>query len=181
MVLSPVRGNDMMYEFDHYILAETNELLTIDTRAENRLAVHRLATQTKRQLALISRELDPDLYNTTEFIETVRYIALKNKFAEIRIAVARPQLIICRGHRLVDLAGTLSSFIQLRKLPESFNNFGENILIADEAGYYHRENDARFDATVNFNDRRRSRTFMEMFNRVWQESKPDPNLRRIIL
>ena len=168
-------------DFDSYVLAQTAELLNISTREENRLAACRLAAQAARKLDLISRELDPLIYDSAEFIEMVRGLPLKNSFSEIRIVVAEPQSIVRRGHRLVNLAGMLSSFIQMRKLPKNLKNFGENILIVDETGYLQRENEARFDARVSFNDRRQSRVFSELFNSIWHNAEPDPNLRRMSL
>jgi len=170
-----------MHDLDNYKLGETNELLKIATREENSQAANHLVLQTGQKLSLISRELDPEIYNTPEFVEAVKQLILKNKFAEIRILVAEPQIIVRRGHRLVDLAGNLSSFIQLRKTPKKFNTFNENILIVDEVGYLHRDNDERYEAKINFNDRRQSKVLLEQFDEIWEESKPDPNLRRVHL
>lgn len=169
-----------MQNFSDYILGEsTDGDLKIDTRQENADAALELAKQCKYKLAIISKDLDPFVYDQFEFIEALRKIALNGRHAEIRIIVFEPESVVRKGHKLLDLAGKISSYIELRKPSAEYKKFNEAVLIADEVGYLFRENAERYKGKVNFNGRRESKYMLEVFDDMWETAKPDPNLRRM--
>ncbi len=169
-----------MYDFADYKLGESSdETLKIETRKENADAALELVKQCKLKLAIISRDLDPFVYDQLDFLEALKNLALKGKFVEIRILVFEPELIVRRGHKLIDLAGKLSSFIEILKPAPEYKKFNEAVLIADGIGYLFRENAERYKGNVNFNSRRESKYMLEVFNDMWDTARPDPNLRRM--
>jgi hypothetical protein len=168
-----------MYSFDDYVLAETDDLILVETREDNHLAAVQLAQQCKRNLELISRKLDPSIYDTPDFIEALKRLALKSRHARIRILVFESDAIIHRGHRLIDLAQHLSSYIELRNPGFEYQAYNEELLIADETGYLHREYSERYEGKINFNDRRQSKLLLDRFEEMWESAMPDPNLRRV--
>jgi hypothetical protein len=169
-----------MNNFADYKLGESSdETLKIETRQESAAATLELVKQCQLKLAIISRELDPFVYDTTEFVEAVRKLAINGRFVEVRILVFEPELIVRRGHKLLDLAGKISSFIEILKPSSKYKKFNEAVLIADEIGYLFRENAERYKGRVNFNSRRESKYMLEVFNDMWDTAKPDPNLRRM--
>ena len=111
----------------------------------------------------------------------MRKLAIRNRHVEIRILVFEPELVVRRGHKLLDLAGKVSSFIQMRKPSKDYDKFNEAVLIADEVGYLFRENAERYKAKLNFNSRRESKYLLEVFDSMWETAKPDPNLRRMLI
>lgn len=169
-----------MKNLDEYILGEsTEEPIKVETRQDNAVAALALVKQCQQKLAIISHELDPFVYGQAEFVEAVRQLALKGRNVEIRILAFEPALIVRRGHKLVDLAGNISSYIEIRKPSSHYKKFNEAVLIADEVGYLFRESAERYKGTVNFNGRRESKYMLEVFNSMWETSKPDPNFRRM--
>ena len=130
----------MIKDFSNHRLGEsTEDTVKITAREENALAAVELVTQAKRKLSIISQELDPKVYDQPDFLEALRQMALKNRFVEVRILVTEPELIVRRGQKLIDLAGKISSFIELRKVSVRYKTFNEAVLIADEVGYLYRE------------------------------------------
>jgi len=104
------------------------------------------------------------------------HILSKGAHPELRFD---PENIVRNGHRLVEFAGSVSSFIELRKAGREFHSYNECLLLADSVAYIHRLNGERFEATANFNDRRQSKFYMDDFEIMWASSLPDPNLKRL--
>ena len=123
-----------MQTFQDYELGRHDEVVRINTREENQLAVSRMVEQCKISIDIISRELDPDLFDRIEFVDAVKKMVLDNSRARVRVLVFEPKKIVSRGHRLVNLARTLSSYIDIRKPTEEHMDFNEMLFIADGTG-----------------------------------------------
>lgn len=163
------------------ILGETEEPLVVSSSAEVSLVALSMVKQAQRTLDMISRNLDPVVYDTPEFVQAVRQLVLKSRHTKVRILVHEPAQIMKRGHRLVDLAMQLTSFIELRVPDNEHADFNESLLIADASGYIHRQNGERYEAKLNFSDGRISRILSKVFDEIWEKGRPDPNLRRALL
>lgn len=170
-----------MLVFQDYRLGETNEMVPVNTSDDHRLASYMMANQAKRSLDIISRQLDPFVYDTEEFVEAIKRFILDNRHVRIRILVFEPQIIVRHGHRLLELGLNLTSFIEFRKPDNEFNSFNEGLFIADNTGYIHRKSAERYEGTLNFNDRRVSKILTDQFEDMWEKATPDPNLKRVNL
>jgi hypothetical protein len=170
-----------MQDLDKYKISEDQELLELATYDENRLVATCMTRQSIRFLDIISRQLDPSILNTPEFIEAVREMIIKKRRPRIRIIVFEPDTIVRHGHHLLDLAARHSSFIELRKASNEFHGYNEFLLVADETAYLHRNNASRYEATANFNDRRQSKFYLDNFEIMWNLGSPDQNLRPLKL
>lgn len=168
-----------MINFNDYKIGVNNKLLQLESFEENRQLATIMVQQSRYTLEIISRLLDPMIFNTPEFIEAVRQMVTTNRQPKIRIIVFDPETIVRHGHRLVEFAGSLSSFIEIRKAGREFHGYNECLLVADNIAYIHRTNAERFEATANFNDKRQSKFFMDDFETMWASALPDPNLRRL--
>lgn len=171
-----------MKDFSQYELGQSNDgAIEIGTRDENADAALELIKQATQKIAIISRELDPFVFDQLELVEAMKNVVLNNRHAEVRIIVFEPELISRRGHKLLDISGKLSSFIHFRKAANEYKSFNESVVIADEIGYLFRENYERYRGKVNFNSRRESKSLLDVFNNMWETAKPDPNLRRVLI
>ncbi len=79
------------------------------------------------------------------------------------------------------MAGDLSSFIEIRKAHNQYNEYNECLLLADSTGYLHRQNVERYEAKVDFNDLRQSRYLLKEFDEMWDTVAQNPNLRWMTL
>lgn len=158
---------------------DTPELVHLEDREQNRdmaLELCRRATQT---IEIFSRDLEPLIYDRPALLETIKELALKNRKAQIRILIQDAGNIVKQGHRLVELAYRLSTYIQLRKPNVDHRNFNEAFLIIDGTGFLHRNQADRFAGTASFNHPSRARNLQGSFNEMWDHSSPDPDLRRL--
>ena len=170
-----------MTDWANYFLGKTNEAMQLDSRAENSLVSVSMVSQSRHALNIISRQLDTAVFGTPEFTEAVKTMILRHNRAAIKIIVFDTDYIAKRGHRLLGLAGQLSSFIETRRAHHSFDSYNECLLVVDSVGYIHRENGSRYEATVNFNDRSSCSDLLSRFSSMWETATPDPNLRRMAL
>ncbi len=170
-----------MYTFEEYQLGIDDDEVQISTSEEHRLSATMMVEQCKRDISIISRQLDPPVYDTTEFVSAVKKMVLANRRSRLRIIVFEPRRVASHGHLLVELAANLPSFFEFRKPGKDYMNFNESLFVADSTGYVYRKSAERFEGNLNFNDRRKSRVFMDVFEEMWSRSVPDPNLRRISL
>ena len=170
-----------MYKFEDYRLGRTDTSITVSLREENQTAMLKMVQQCRQNLEIISRDLEPALYDESEFIDAVKDMVLANKHARVRILVCEPQKIVAYGHRLLNLATRLSSFFEIRKPPPEFSDYNESLFMADRCGYLHRKNAARYEGLVNFNDKKRCKSFLGQFDLMWEKSIPDANLRKFLI
>ena len=170
-----------MYAFQDHQLGVNSEETALETSEEHRLASTMMVNQAERSLDIISRKLDPIVYDSEDFVEAMKRFVLDNSRVRVRILVFEPQTIVRRGHRLVDLALHLTTFIEFRKPNNEFDSFNESLLVADYTGYIHRDSAERYEGMLNFNDRRVSKLLADQFEDMWGRSNPDPNLKRVHL
>jgi len=170
-----------MHLLDEYELGRTDDVIKLESRDDNQIAIIKMAEQCKRTIDILSRELDPDLFDTVEFVDAIKKLVLNNRRAKVRILVAEPKKIVSRGHRLVDLARTLPSYLDIKVPSKEHLDFSEMLFIADTTGYLHRLHPERFEATVNFNDKRVSKHLRLEFNDLWSKAAQDTNLRQLTI
>lgn len=168
-------------DFDALRLGEDSEPVRIDTSAGLRAASVALVRGARRKIEILSRHLDPPIYDNVEFCDAVRRFVLDSRRARVHIIVMDSAPILRDGHRLIELAQRLSSYIDVRKPGPSHASFNRAILLADRIGCIERELADRLEATVNFNDRRTAMALGDTFDEIWSNGQPDPNLRRLRL
>lgn len=168
-------------ELIDYKLGIDNKLLQLESWDENRVLITSMAQQAIQSIDIVSRLLDPHILNTPEFIDAIKKFITENRKARMRIIVFDPPTIVKHGHRLVDMAGYFSSFIEVRKAGQQFKHYSEFLMIVDQVAFIHRLNWDRFEATANLNDRRQSMYYQKEFDPIWDTSVTDPNLRRVNL
>jgi hypothetical protein len=171
-----------MYDLTEFRLGESpDEILTIETRQETLKAALELTKQSLRKLTIVSKDLEPCIYNQVDFVKTLKNLALNGHHVQIRILVSDIESILSTEHKLLDLSSKLPSYIELRKISLAYKNFNKAILIADETGYLYRENADRYEGRVNFNAPRDCKNWLDIFQEMWETALLDKNLRRIHL
>lgn len=166
-------------EFETLELGEDKEAVSVESSAQVLEASLALLAQSRRTIEIISRHLDPPVYDTTEFAVTLRRFVLDSRRARVHIIVMDSRPILATGHRLINLAQQLSSFVEIRKPDSKHVSYNCAFLLADRIGSVYRQLADRFDGIVNFGDRRVALELGETFDEMWTHAEPDPNLRRL--
>lgn len=162
-------------------LGETAEVFALELSEDVREVSLALATQARRSLDIVTRHLDVVLYDNEAFANAMRELVVDSRRAQVRILVLDSGQVVTHGHRLIELARRLSSFISVKVPAPEHKDFNEAWLVADTTGYLHRRFSDRYEATANFADRRHSANLANRFNELWNHALQDPNFRRLHL
>ena len=168
-----------MYQFDQYTLGKSDLELSLDNREDNRLATLEMLRQARLRIEIISRDLDPSVYDQPDLIEVLKDMILENRRARVRIIVFDSQALARRGHQLLKLAADLSSFIEIRQGSNEHDQYSEGMLVADECGYIHRLLWNRYEANANFNGRQHCKSLLNTFENMWNQASSSVHLRRL--
>ena len=158
-----------------------NELIEFDTSEELREIALKMVQNCVRSLDIVSRHLDPAIYDHEQFVDAVKQIALNSQHARVRILVTDIGPVVSRGHRLLELNSRLSTYISIRKPGRDHKNFNEAILVADNRGYIHRRFADRYEGRASYDDQRTARDLTVRFEEIWERADTDPNFRRLHL
>ncbi len=170
-----------MSNLEQMQLGKDSEPILVATSTDNRIAAVALVKQGRRYLRIFSRDLDHTIYDTTTFVSAVRELVTYSRYSQIRILVQNSEHIAKHGHRLVQLAHRLSSFIKVRKLGFDHQALSEAFLVVDNLGFLHRKMSHRYEGVVNFNAPLESAALVRFFDEVWEKSEPDPEMRRLYI
>ncbi|MGA9853368.1 MAG: hypothetical protein WBR15_10610 [Gammaproteobacteria bacterium] len=149
------------------------------TSEDNRNAALELVSAARTNLALFTRDLEPSIYDTAEFVAAVQQLALHSRFSRIRIVVIDPTAAIKGGHRLVELGRRLTSYIQFRRPSADHAKLSESFLIADETGVLYRPLASRYEGFADPDNPFEARTRLRSFDDIWEQAEPEPEFRRL--
>jgi hypothetical protein len=167
-----------VYDIAAMKLGDHREVIEVATAAEIASATLAMVGQCQHAVEIISRELDPPVYDTPQFIDMLTTLVLNRRRARIRVILFEPQAVVSRGHRLSEMAARLSTFIEMRKAGAQFHSFNQSVLIVDATGYIQRLSAERYEGKVCFHDPKTCKYLLDDFENMWSKSAPDPNLRR---
>lgn len=143
-------------------------------------ALTRLAGSAQRELSLLSHHLEAFAYGDVEFVAAVKELILDNRRAQVRVLVNDVDSA-AKGHRLVDLGRTLSSFIQFRQLQETDRDTLTDLLIADRSSFLERLDPDSFEASEYLDAPADTRSRVELFEQLWARAVPSPELRTLFI
>jgi hypothetical protein len=171
----------MKTDFSAYRLGETNELVPLDTADEHRLATQQMVEQCRRSVHIISRDLDPAVYDFPEFTEALTRALLEGRRMKVRVLVHDAQTIVRHGHRLLQVAARLSSFVEIRTPGPDHKDYNGGMFIGDVRGFVTRRTAERYIGEANFNDARDASLLLDEFEEMWAKSAVDVNLRKFVI
>ncbi len=168
-----------MADFNHYRLGESGETIEFTSADENRAIVQSMAAQAGRSVWLFTTDLDPLIYDNSEFVEAIARMAREHQRARLQILVQDVTRAVKEGHRLIPLAQRLSSRVEIRTPIEEYAGLTENYLIADGVGYLRKPLPGRFDGVASFHNPLTARELSRQFEEIWERSYGDPQVRRL--
>ncbi|HEY5790081.1 MAG TPA: hypothetical protein VIX81_05610 [Gammaproteobacteria bacterium] len=161
------------------VLGEDAGEIVIASLQENCAAVDTLLGQARRKLLLFTRDLEPRVFDREEVYQAIRELATYSRYSEVRMLLFDSDRIVKDGHRLVDLARRLSSYIQIRLVPDDYKEIASSFMVVDDKGFLYRSLASQYEGVVDFSEPNRCRELTKLFGDVWEHSAPDPNLRRL--
>ena len=153
--------------------------IAFETRQELFEITNNILARSAHSLDIVSRHLDPLIYDQTETVDAIKTMVLGNRQAQVRLVVTDLRPVLSQGHRLLDLAQRLTSFISIRVPGRSHKNFNEALLIADNNAYIHRPFADRYEGEAHYQNRGKARDLSSRFEELWEKADIHPGLRRL--
>ncbi|MCU1717029.1 histone acetyltransferase HPA2 [Pseudomonas sp. 5P_3.1_Bac2] len=140
-----------------------------------------LLQQARRTLCLYSHELEPWLLNHSSVEQACSDFLRAHPRNQLRILLRDSSRAVHDGHRLLQLNKRLSSNFHIRKLHPDYPSEEISFLLADRSGLLVLPQPSRAEGYALYQDGVRNRQRQEQFDRAWETSLSDSNLRSFLL
>lgn len=158
------------------------EPIIVSDREQAERLVVRIVEQARRDLAVVTRHLDPGLLDAPPVFEAIRRFAIGGRARRMRILLHDPQPAVSNGHRLIELIQRLPSVFELRQPgDEQDRQFAGAFLIDDRGGFYFRPLAVRYDGDGDLHAPLRHRELSDWFEAMWERGLPCVEFRRLSL
>jgi len=157
----------------------TRQLLS--TRAEVRSAVVEVASLATRSMAIFTHDLEPEIYDHDDFLETIKRLVLARSFARVRVLIVDPSRAMKHGNRFVTIGRRLNSYIEFRNVKPDYRDHPEAFCIADETALVYRSDAIRWEGMADTCEPAIARSYLNIFDEIWNACEVDPELRQMHL
>lgn len=162
-------------------LGSSAGVIRLPTIADKQSIVVQLAKQARREIHILSTDLEPEVYNQQEFLDALTVLTTSSHRSRVQLIVCDPDRVAKYGHRLIELARRLSSQFEIRCPIEEYRENHANFLVADRIGYVLQGAAPSSETTADFCDPRTALRLLGEFDETWQHSDPSPELRQLYL
>jgi len=166
---------------DSLDLQDDTALIRFEGRNEAIPLVLSLVQRAKRQICIIGPNIDATLFDTPEFVECIKTLALSSPRAEIKIIAQTTKINMQRRHKMIPLTQHLTSSIHLRKPDSQRSKIQSILLLVDDFAYLKCPKAAYYEGTACFYDRLELQRLQSEFHDIWDHSTADLSIRRLHL
>src|SRR5688572_31336052 len=106
--------------------------------ADVRAAVMQVTTVANRTLSILTHDLEPEIYDHDDFLETLKKFILARTFARVRVLILEPARVVLSASRFVAMGRRLNSYIEFRRVTPELSGHPEAFFIADEQALVYR-------------------------------------------
>jgi hypothetical protein len=168
-------------QLDLHILGQSAEEFEAELTQDLSAISLDMVLQARRTIQIISRHLDPYLYDNDAFIQALKKLIRRSRYTSIQVLAHDSTPAVQDHHRLISLHQQLSSYVQIRKIGKDHEGYNHAFLLADKVGYIFRQFADRFDASCNYCNPLQGKKLAEKFTEIWEAGEPDPQVRRLHL
>ncbi len=151
----------------------------LESRAEFFNAACELAYSASLNLDILTYVFEREIYGHSDFVQAVQSLATRHKKAQIRILIHTPDWASRSGHRLVELARRLSSYIEFREINEQDKQTTCEVLIADGRTLLLRDSPDVVEARYYPDNARQAGLWQRRFNGLWAGGGAIQGLRQL--
>ncbi len=172
----------VLADLSHRLLGRDTGLLRAHHPRVIEAAVAAMATQATRSLSILTSDLEPRLYDREPVLAAIRRLAINLRGQlPVRILLIDAESVVSRGHRLLELARTLTSGVQIRAVPEAFMPRCDFFIVADAKGYCLRRRTDPDHSLIDFAGTATARRLSRAFETIWEQGEVHQGLRRLFL
>ena len=136
-----------------------------------------LCQKAQRSVRIFSESLDPVIFDSPEMALCLSELSRSGSRTSVQILITDSHSLRARGHRLLELAKRLPSFVQIKVTDAPEQLTGRLVLLADQNNTLYMPDTADHRVRYEIDDRPLNRRLTEIFERVWQRSEEDANFR----
>ena len=140
-----------------------------------------LLAEPQRSMNVYSPYLDHTLFDVQEVVDGVSAFVRRGPPAHLRVLIHTSDLVVGRGHRLLELARRMDSKIEIRRVPDELASDTHTYVTWDQRGYWLMPDFREYDGLSNLYDPVQANRLDERFDYLWERSHPDPELRTLRL
>ena len=148
---------------------------------ECRAAVVEVVRLANRSLSILTHDLEPDIYDHDDFLETLKRFILARTFARVRVLIADPNRVIKTGSRFVTMGRRLNSYIEFRDLKPHLREHSDAFCIADEHALVYRARAESWEGMSDTYEPAVARIYLNKFDALWSACEMEPELRLLQL
>lgn len=156
-------------------------LWLLDGVADFRTHSERLITQSRRSIAILTRDLDALVYNTPECAQRLSDFVRSSRDAKLQILIKDTKPAIETGHIVMRLAQRLSSKILVRKMTIEPNNKEMGFMLGDTEKLLYKNDDAVHRGFFNSTAASEIKSLREEFNYLWQYGELEPEFQLLYI
>ena len=142
-------------------------------------AITELAAHARRELLVLSPDLEPRYFDNSTFRGLVSRFARRHGNASFRVLVHDTRRMVRDGHGILELSRRLPSSISIRVVHPDMQDREDTLVVADRSGLISIPRSAAPSGFMNLNDSPLAKQYVNVFNRLHDRSVSDPNLRQM--
>lgn len=150
-------------------------------KKEIKAAVIEATANANRALAILTPDLEPEIYDQVDFLDALKRFILARSFARVRVLITQPSRTLKSGNEFVAMARRLNSYIEFRHLKPEFGERNDAFFIADEQAIIYRTRIDTWDAMSDPCEPAVARYYLDTFDELWHACITDAELRRSLL
>lgn len=151
----------------------------ISTRDEMRQAAIEVVGEASRKVSIFTHDLEPGIYDNSEFLEIVKRLVLSQTYARIRVLIADPSRAVKNGNNFVHLGRRLNTYIEFRHVREDLRTHAEAFCIADETALVYRLQASRWEGIADTHEPAVAKLYSKMFDEIWLASEVEMEFRQL--
>ncbi len=155
------------------------DLFLLDCSEDFHSFALKLLLPARRNISILSNDLDLAIFGTDEFVDAISQIARSNRYAQVQILVKNTQHLLENGHKLGKLSQRLSSKISIRKLVVEPDNTKMGFILCDDNGLLYKNDEAIYQGFANYNAAAEVRHLREIFDYIWEYGEVEPELQQL--
>jgi hypothetical protein len=146
-----------------------------------RAAVVETTKLANRALSIMTHDLEPEIYDHDDFLETLKRFILARSFARVRVLILDPNRVIKTGSRFVTMGRRLNSYIEFRNVKPEYRTHSDAFFIADEHAIVYRARAENWHGMSDTYEPAVTRIYLSKFDTIWNACEIEPELRQLQL
>lgn len=147
--------------------------------AEVRAAVIQVTGVANRTLSIMTHDLEPEVYDHDEYLETLKKFILARTFARVRVLILEPARVLLSASRFVAMGRRLNSYIEFRRITPDLANHQEAFFIADEQALVYRARAESWEGMSDTHEPAVARMYLSKFESLWNACEIEPEIRQL--